>query len=241
MSHKQPSIDLDALNPPGQTYPDDAWDLLSPRLTAARRAKLERIAARRTHYIRLVAQDVHDPHNISACLRSAEGFGVQHVDIITPPGKFRASEAARGVASWLDIHRHHDISSCATKLKAEGYRLATAYPAASATTLWELPLDRPLAVIFGNEHAGLDPQWLECTDLSFTIPMAGFVESLNISVCAAVSLAHLTRTAAMLQAGRYYLSQGEAKALLNAWACKETRDYQSQLARLRAEHAGPRA
>jgi tRNA (guanosine-2'-O-)-methyltransferase len=232
-------VDEDTEDLPATTvaaYPADAWRLLAPRMTERRRQRIGAAAAARTRHVRLVVQDIHHPHNVAACLRSAEAFGVQDVDVVVVrEAGFRASGAARGVAEWLTIRRHPSVAACAAALRRDGYRIACGLPKQDAPALFELPVATKLAVVFGNEHAGVDPDWLPFVDTPFTIPMAGLVESLNISVCAAITLCHLTRASrAALSDEAYRLPPGEQEALLNAWACRQTPHWEKELGRLRS-------
>lgn len=203
-------------------------------LTDKRRERMLAVAAGRTRRVRLVVQDIHDPHNVSACLRSADAFGVQDCDVVTLKESFRASTVARGVAYWLTVHRHHAIATCAAQLRAEGYKIFAGVPLPGAKPLHELPVDEKIAVVFGNEHAGIDPAWHGFVDQPFTIPMAGMVESLNISVCAAITLQHLThRAREALPPAAYHLPDPEQKRLLNAWVCRQITSWPEVLGRLR--------
>lgn len=216
--------------------PHDAWEILSPYMTETRKHRMLAATAKRTRYVRLVIQDIHNPHNVAACMRSAEAFGVQNVDIVTlRPSKFRPSNASRGVAHWLTVKKHESVKECADALRKAGYLLAAGIPKPHASSLYDLPLDQPIAVIFGNEHDGIDLGWHQEIDLPFTIPMVGMVESLNISVCAAVTLAQLTH-AARLQVPEhvFHLSEPEKKALLNDWVCRHVAQWQDIIQRHRA-------
>ncbi len=214
-------------------FPDDAWDLLSPSMTESRRGRLIRAAENRTGHIRLVVQDIHHPHNISACLRSAEAFGVARVDVVCLKEKFEPSTVAKGVAEWLQIQKHDTITGCVADLRQQGFILAAGYPDAT-TSMFDLPVDRPIAVVFGNEHEGVAKEWRDHIDIPFSIPMVGLVESLNISVSAAVTLSQLTRKARIeLGDERYLLPDQERKTLLSAWACQQLRSWETQLEMLR--------
>jgi tRNA (guanosine-2'-O-)-methyltransferase len=223
MSHASPAI------------PDDAWERLAPFMTDLRRLRMIKAAAERTRHLRLVLQDIHNPHNVSACLRSAEAFGVQDVDIVTlKPAKFRPSTAARGVAHWLTTRRYRAVEDCVSQLRHQGYRIIAGVPHAKALPLHEVPIDQPLALVFGNEHDGVDPSWLKEIDVAFTIPMVGMVESLNISVCAAITLQYLTHAArSSLDPRVYHLADQERKTLLNDWACRHVANWEVILERIR--------
>ncbi len=218
--------------------PSDAWSLLSPQLTDSRRARMLSTVAQRTRHVRLIVQDVHQPHNVSACIRSAEGFGIQNIDVVTLHSKFNASSVAKGVDEWVDITKHQTIDQCIDSLHKQGYIVAAAFPHGKALSLDELPVDRPIAVAFGNEHAGLDATWRDKSDVCFTIPMFGIVESLNISVCAAITMHSLiSRVRRELPKDLYELSPGEQEALLNKWICRQISSWPQQLPRLRADRS----
>lgn len=214
-------------------YPSDAWDLLSEHFSPARRSRLETAAAGRTRHIRLVVQDVHQPHNVSACIRSADAFGIQDIDVVTLNQAFKASTVAKGVAHWLTIKRYRSVADCVKVLRQSGYKIAAGLPRQDAVSLYDLPLDQPLAVVFGNEHAGIDSEWLEHVDHAFTIPMVGLVESLNISVSCAITLAHLSRSARLQLGEAYHLSDKAQKQLLSSWTCRQIPSWQLELDRLR--------
>lgn len=211
-----------------------AWELISPRLTLQRRQRLEHVAKHRTKQVRLVLQDIHDPHNVSACLRSAEALGILHVDQVNLYQKFsKPSSVARGSSRWLQLGRYEELQSYAEQMKAAGIRLAAGYPSSKAVTLAELPTDQPIAVIFGNEHQGVHDDWLPYLDYRFTIPMVGMVESFNISVSAAITMHYLSNKArSELGDAAYYLSEAEQKQLLNQWVLYHSRDPLAELAQL---------
>lgn len=216
-----------------QRYPSDAWRLLSSRFSPARQQRLRQAVATRTRHIRLVVQDIYQPHNVSACIRSADAFGVQDIDVVTLNQPFKASTVAKGVAHWLTVRRYRAISDCVSSLRAQGYLIAAGLPRQDAVSLYELPLDQPMAVVFGNEHAGIHAEWLAHVDYAFTIPMVGLVESLNISVSCAITLAHITRAARALIGERYALTPATQEEILCEWACRQTPAWQAELERLR--------
>jgi tRNA (guanosine-2'-O-)-methyltransferase len=162
-------------------------------LSENRQKKMLETAHRRIYDVRLVIQDVSDPHNVSACFRSAEAMGVMNVHTVDENRVYKTSSVSRGVDRWLNIHSHSSIDSCARQLKATGFRIAAGFPAKDALPIDQLPLDEPIALVFGNERSGVSETWLPHLDQKFTIPMQGMVESLNISVSAAISLYEVCR------------------------------------------------
>jgi tRNA (guanosine-2'-O-)-methyltransferase len=194
--------------------PADLWKVVSPQLTDARRARMLACASQRTARVRLVLQDVNNAHNVSACMRSADAFGVLNVDVVTLGQKFQTTTTAKGVGNWLRVRRHVNIEGCVEALRKDGVHIACAMPDPQQKSLSELPRDKPLAVLFGNEHAGVSPEWRAHVDSFFTIPMVGMVESLNISVSAAITLYELTKV-------RDCLGAGEQVELLNEWLAEQ--------------------
>ena len=129
------------------------------------------------------------------------------------------------------------MDECVVALRQDGYRIAAALPSPEALPLESINVKQgPLAVVFGNEHEGVHKTWLKHVDMTFTIPMCGFVESLNISVSAALTLHHLSRRARQeLPESMYHLSAAVQQQLLSDWACGHLRDWPSELQKLRGE------
>ncbi|MDD9940690.1 MAG: RNA methyltransferase [Myxococcales bacterium] len=168
-------------------------DALSPLLTPARLARIDAVVAQRTRSVVPVLDGLIDPHNVAAVLRSADAFGIQDVHVIQGTEAFVASHrVAQGTEQWLDLVRHADAQACARHLRASGYRLLVAQMEAEVTPA-QLPDLGKVAVVFGNEHAGVSPQLTEIADGRYGIPMRGFVESLNVSVASAITLQHATQ------------------------------------------------
>jgi len=159
---------------------------LAPLLLDDRRARIDAAAAARLTGLRLVIENLHDPHNGAAVLRSAEGFGLQRVDVIESVEPFRFSSAVtQGCEKWLDVVRHKTLAGAVAALRADGFALYAAVPGAAAT-VEELDFARPAAVMIGNEHEGLTDEARGAADAVFGIPMPGMTRSLNLSVAAAL-------------------------------------------------------
>lgn len=159
-------------------------DALAPHLGDERRAKIDRVAASRLGGLVVVLENLHDPHNGGAALRSCEAVGVREVRIVG--ASFRFSErVTQGCDKWLDLPRDETIERCVADLKARGYRLYAAVPGA-AVALDELDAVTPAAFLIGNERDGLSPAARAACDVEFAIPMRGFSQSLNLSVATAL-------------------------------------------------------
>jgi tRNA (guanosine-2'-O-)-methyltransferase len=158
---------------------------LGPLLLDERRARIDEAAAARLGGLRVVIENLHDPHNGAAVLRSAEAFGVQRVEVIESVEPFRfSSTVTQGCEKWLDLVRHPTLAEALVRLRADGFAIYAAVPGATAT-VDDLDFSRPAAVMVGNEHAGLTPEAIAAA-VPFSIPMAGMTRSLNLSVATAL-------------------------------------------------------
>jgi len=170
------------------TFADPAavCETLAPLLLDERRGRIDGAAAARLGGLRVVIENLHDPHNGAAVLRSAEAFGIQRVDVIESVEPFRfSSVVTQGCEKWLDVVRHPTLAAAVAALRADGFSLYAAVPDAAAT-VEDLDFARPAAVMIGNEHAGLTRDAIAAADVVFGIPMPGMTRSLNLSVAAAL-------------------------------------------------------
>lgn len=159
---------------------------LTPLLLEERRARIDAAAASRLGGLRVVIENLHDPHNGAAVLRSAEAFGVQRVEVIESVERFRfSSTVTQGCEKWLDVVRHRSLAAATVGLRSEGFAIYAAVPGA-AVALDELDFSRPAAVMVGNEHEGLTADAIAAADVRFGIPMSGLTQSLNLSVATAI-------------------------------------------------------
>jgi tRNA (guanosine-2'-O-)-methyltransferase len=196
-------------------------------LTQERKDKFQAVARQRTRHICIVLEDIFQPHNASAVLRSCDCFGVQDVHIIENRNRFDVNpDVAVGASKWLSMHKYFqnedNTTSCLQTLKDKGYLLVATSPHTRDYSLETLPLNQPLALMFGTELKGLSAKALAQADMQMYIPMAGFTESFNISVSVALSLYALTNR--LKQSGmQWELTSGEMEAVLLDWARKSVR------------------
>jgi tRNA (guanosine-2'-O-)-methyltransferase len=161
---------------------------------------------------------------MSALLRSCEAFGVQYVHAVEAVEEFTVSRRITlGAHKWLTLTRHETIEQCAAALRSAGVRLYAAMLDPKAVSLEELPVDEPVALVFGNEKEGVSAPARALCDGAYTIPMDGFVQSLNISVAAAISIYSITRRVRDLRPDGGLLGEAERERLLEAWLPKSLR------------------
>tara|TARA_B100000902_G_scaffold63639_1_gene70377 strand:- start:8191 stop:8859 length:669 start_codon:yes stop_codon:yes gene_type:complete len=150
----------------------------------------------RTKYITIVLEDIFQPHNISATIRSADCFGIQDVHIIENNNIFKDdSEISLGSSKWINIlqynNKKHNTKDAINKLKDKGYQIIAATPHNSDFDLFDPSLiNKKTAIIFGSEKDGCSNTSIELSDKKMKIPMYGFTESFNISVAVALTLQH---------------------------------------------------
>ncbi|MBL9008947.1 MAG: RNA methyltransferase [Myxococcales bacterium] len=168
--------------------PELILQALGQVLTDERRARLDAVAAARLSGVVVVLENLRDPHNGGAVLRSCEAVGIHEVHIIESVETFRTSaKITQGCDKWLDIVAQPDTSTCLQTLRRRGFRLCAAVPGAQKR-LEDLDPHGPVAFLLGNEHAGLSQQARSECDAEFAIPLAGFSESLNLSVATAITV-----------------------------------------------------
>ena len=167
---------------------------LSTLTTPHKLQKMVQVLQERTRYVTVVVEDVFQPHNMSAALRSAECFGVQDVHVIEQRHHFVPDVSiTRGASNWITLHHYRDkevnnTAVCLDTLRKQGYTIVATSPHAKSCKINELPLDRKIALVFGTEETGISDYVKEHADMSVVIPMYGFTESFNISVSVALCL-----------------------------------------------------
>jgi tRNA (guanosine-2'-O-)-methyltransferase len=135
--------------------PEIVCQALAPFLVDGRRERIDETVAARLGGLTLLIENLHDPHNGAAVLRSAEAFGIQTIHVVEATERFRfSSDVSQGCEKWLDVERHRTLEGACARLRESGFALYAAVPGAEVT-LADLDFSRPAAIMVGNEHAGL--------------------------------------------------------------------------------------
>lgn len=164
---------------------------LTPHLRPERRKRIEDVLKQRLATMTVVLEHPYDPHNGAAMLRTAEALGLLNVHIIAKDGFSFSRKVTIDAHKWLNVYIHNDTTRCLNQLKEEGYRLWAALPPALKSQRnkpLSVDISKPTALVFGNEHAGLTQEAIDCCDAPFALPMFGFTESFNLSVSVALTL-----------------------------------------------------
>lgn len=197
---------------------------LLPRITEHRRDLLFKVVQNRTRHFCMVLEDLFDPHNISAVIRTAEVFGLEDVHVIEEVNPYRINKSIlKGSIKWMDIYLHKKRKACLEHLRKKGYRIAVASTNTENSAL-DLDLSRPTAFYLGSEFTGNHPDTLAAADAEFKLPQYGITESMNVSVAGGVLMCYLDHF--MRQKGRetYTLPPEERDELLLDWLKRHLND-----------------
>jgi tRNA (guanosine-2'-O-)-methyltransferase len=161
-------------------------------LTDARKQRFFDVLSQRTNHFTVAMEDIYQLHNTSAVMRSCEVFGVQQLHVVEERyGKSIDKEIALGAQKWVDVSRYDNMNDCIGTLKNKGYKIIATTPHKDCL-MDDFDITQRSAILFGTERDGLSAEVIAQADGFIKIPMAGFTESLNISVSAAIILQNLT-------------------------------------------------
>jgi tRNA (guanosine-2'-O-)-methyltransferase len=189
-------------------------------MTPERSGRLNFVLSNRQPDLTVVLENVFDPHNISAVMRTCDAVGIQDIYILNnkiPPHRKWGEKSSSSAAKWLTIHQFTDANECFAALRKKYSKIYTTHLSADAVSLHELDLTESVALVFGNEHSGVSEEIIAMADGNFIIPQVGIIKSLNISVACAVSLYEAFRQ--KNNKGHYSSSKLQGKELT---ALKET-------------------
>lgn len=184
-------------------------------LLPERRARIDRAVAQRTRTLTVVMEAFADPQNVNAVLRTCEAFGVQELHVVEGVMKpyDRNRKISQNADKWLDVVRWKDATSCLDSLRGRGFSIYATHLGPESRPLSEVSFAGKVALVFGNEHRGVSAEALARADELYAIPMRGLVQSLNVSVAAAVSLAHAVERRERERGRHGDLDEADAEAL----------------------------
>jgi len=179
----------------------------------------------RTKHITVVLENLFQPHNAAAVLRSCDCFGVQDLHIIENFNKYEPNrDIDMGSSKWLNTYKYnkteYNTEECINHLKDKGYKIVATTPHTNDCLIDELPVDQPIALMFGTELTGLTDKALEMADAYVRLPMYGFTESYNISVSVALALFNTTERMRKDETINWQLSEDEQLQIKLQWAKK---------------------
>jgi tRNA (guanosine-2'-O-)-methyltransferase len=161
-------------------------------LTEHRYKKFLGVVGSRQKFLTLVLENIHDPHNASAILRTADAVGVDKIYLVYNTNKFpkMGRNSSASAKKWIELIRFSTIRECYDALRKENYKIYSTHMGdeKKTCTLYDLDLTKKSAIVLGNEHLGVSEEARELADKNFLIPMHGMIQSLNVSVSAAICL-----------------------------------------------------
>lgn len=190
-------------------------------MTPERSNKLLTVLSKRQANLTLVLENVQDPHNISAVMRTADAVGIQDIYILNtkiPRHKKFGAKSSSSALKWLTIHQYTNAEECFNELRKHYHKILTTHLSSDAVSLYDIDFTDSIALVFGNEHSGVSDEVRALADGNFIIPQVGIIQSLNISVACAVSIYEAYRQKKL--AGHYNqfsLSKERADSLMMQW------------------------
>jgi len=192
-------------------------------VTPTRKEKLTRVALNRQNDLTVVLENIHDPHNVSAILRSCDAVGIKTVSLLYNIEKFPkiGGKSSASASKWIEARKFKTVDECYADLRARGFTIAASYLDENSRSLYDIEMTGKIAFVMGNEHRGISEEALAKADFSYYIPMKGMIQSLNASVAAAISVYEAFRQ--KLLAGHYdqpRLPAFEFDEMLTKWLKK---------------------
>lgn len=191
-------------------------------LTPERKSKFLSVLSKRQNNLTVVLENVDDPHNIAAVLRTCDAVGIQDVFVLTTkihPHKRFSPRASSSAAKWLTVHSFTDTKECVAELRKRYSKILTTHLSADAVNMHAIDFTQSIALVFGNEHDGVSEEIRSMADGNFIIPQIGIIQSLNISVACAVTIYEAMRQKeAAGQFNQPSLPQERIDALMEQWS-----------------------
>jgi tRNA (guanosine-2'-O-)-methyltransferase len=186
-----------------------------PIATDKRKNKIISVVSARQYSLTVVLENIHDPHNVSAILRTCDAVGIPKVSLLYNVEKFPriGKKSSASANKWIERDKFTTVEECYANLRNNGFLVYASSLNTDSKSLYELNLTKEIAIILGNEHRGISQEAEEQADKTFYIPMYGMVQSLNVSVAAAVILYEALRQRKLK--GMYDKSQLSSKELEN--------------------------
>ncbi len=198
-------------------------EYLSTFITPDRLSLYNKVIENRTNYITVVLEDIYQPQNASAVLRSCDCFGIQNVNVIENRNEFTVNtEVSLGSSKWININKFNKNENnslhCLQTLKKQGYRIVATSPHTNDVELPDFDISKgKMALVFGSELPGISEIVKKEADEFLKIPMYGFTESFNISVSAAIILHHLSEKLRKSESINWKLSKSEKDEIILQW------------------------
>lgn len=182
--------------------------------------KINNVVRARQYSLHVVLENIHDPHNVSAIFRTCDAAGVPAISLIYNYEKFPriGKKSSASAYKWVEKEKFRSVEDCYSSLKNKGYQIIASSISSESKSIYEIDLTKKTAIVLGNEHRGVSDEAAQIADVKFQIPMLGMVQSLNVSVAAAITLYEAVRQ--RISAQMYPSKDKNAKELqsiVDAW------------------------
>jgi tRNA (guanosine-2'-O-)-methyltransferase len=160
-------------------------------MTPQRFNRLTSVLNKRQPDLTVVLENVFDPHNVSAVMRTCDAVGIQDVYILNdriPPHRKWGYRSSSTAAQWLSVHQFTNAEECFEEVSKKYKNIYTSHLTEASTDLYSMDLTDSIALVFGNETFGVSDNIRKYAHGDFIIPQSGIIKSLNISVACAVTL-----------------------------------------------------
>ncbi|MBU0473632.1 MAG: RNA methyltransferase [Bacteroidetes bacterium] len=191
--------------------------------TEKRLNKIKSVVKQRQHSLKVVLENIHDPHNVSAIYRTCDSVGIPKVTLIYNTEEFpKISRVSSSSANkWVESEKYKTAKECFDDLRKDGFKIYASQLNEKAKKIYSFDLTDKVALVFGNEHRGISEEVAELADEIFYIPMRGMIQSLNVSVATAVTLYEAQRQRE--EKGMYEtsdLNEDDLEKMIDKWCAK---------------------
>ena len=191
--------------------------------TEKRIEKIKWVVSKRQPSLRIVIENIHDPHNVSAIFRTCDAAGIPKVSLLYNVEKFPkiGKKSSASAYKWIEREKFKTVEECYSQLRQEKFKIYASSLSSNSKSLYELDFTKKTAIVFGNEHRGLSKDAEELADERFFIPMYGMVQSLNVSVSTAICIYEALRQRTLKSLyDSSELSAKELKSMIEEWSKK---------------------
>lgn len=194
---------------------------MNPFITENRKNKIIDVVSKRQPSVHVVFENIHDPHNVSAILRTCDAVGIPKISLLYNIESFPkiGKKSSASAFKWIEREKYKSVEECFSSLKEKGFKIYASAISEGSKDLYDFDFTEKVALVFGNEHRGISTEAEKHADDLFYIPMYGMVQSLNVSVAAAVTLYEVLRQ--RKSKGLYdatQLNEEEYNSLLNHYS-----------------------
>lgn len=191
-------------------------------MTPERFEKIQRVVNHRRFDITVVLENVHDPHNIAAVLRTCDAVGISEVYTIDSVKRLSGrvgKKSSSSASKWVKVHHFNDLNEAVVAIRSKYDKMVCTHLNSEAVSIYDMNFTGSIALVFGNEHAGVTDELRAMCDGNFIIPQIGMISSLNISVACAVTIYEAFRQRNVIDYTTKF--ETERKQLWDEWASRE--------------------